>query len=220
MLAEAERGEDRIKNQYEEALAQFELDRIPGQVAFDTVPDLESIKQSMGLSLPPAAATMRYSANIKTDAVIRFGIYALLRVVRKALKKPLGAKGDEEIKALQDGVRRMKRETERSILEHFKDYQENIKFQYVLRLLDVAGSRLFEGLTEHFRIYVSDLNELIDSMSSERSDKEQVGEALGSIEAALSAIHSQIESLRRDVDQLRTDSDPDQMRPAAASSRS
>jgi len=206
-------------NQYEEALAQFELDRIPGQLAFDTVPDLESIKQSIGLNLPPAAATMRYSANIKTDAVIRLGLYALLRVVRKALKKNMGVKGDEELKALQDGIRRMKRETERSILEHFRDYQENIKFQYMLRLLDVAGSRLFEGLTEHFRMYVSDLNELINSMGSERSDKEQVGEALGAVEAALGAMQTRVEAMRREVDRMRGDMNSSDERPAAASSR-
>jgi GTPase SAR1 family protein len=206
-------------NQYEEALAQFELDRIPGQCSFDTVPDLESIKQSIGLSLPPAAATMRYSANIKTDAVIRFGFYALLRVVRKALKKPMGIKGDEELKALEDGIRRMKRETERSILERFRDYQENIKFQYILRLVDAAGSRLYEGLTEQFRVYVSDLKELIDSMSSERSDKEQVGEALGAIEAAVGAIQSRIETIRRDVSLMRGDVDSGQERSAMASSR-
>ena len=206
-------------NQYEEALAQFELDRIPGQCAFDTVPDLESIKQSIGLSLPPAAATMRYSANIKTDAVIRLGLYAMLRVVRKALKKPMGTKGDEELKALKDGIRRMKRETERSILEHFRDYQENIKFQYMLRLVDAAGSRLFEGLTEHFRIYVSDLKELIDSMSSERNDKEQVGEALSAIEAAVEAMQSRVETIRRDVSRMRVDVDSGAERPAVASSR-
>ncbi len=206
-------------NQYEEALAQFELDRIPGQCAFDTIPDLESIKQSIGLSLPPAAATMRYSANIKTDAVIRLGFYALARLVRKALKKPMGIKGDEELKALKDGIRRMKRETERSILEHFRDYQENIKFQYMLRLVDAAASRLFEALTEHFRIYVSDLKELIDSMSSERSDKEHVAEALGAIEAAVGAMQFQVESMRRDVSRMRTDLDSGEERITVISSR-
>ncbi len=203
-------------NQYEEVLAQFELDRIPGQYSFDTIPDIENIKQSIGLTLPPAAATMRYSANIKTDAVIHFGFYTLLRVVRKALKKPLGAKGDEELKALQDGIRRMKRETERSIQEHFKDYQENIKFQYILRLVDAAGSRLFEALTEHFRVYLSDLKELIESMSGEHNDKEKIGHALGAVENAVEAIKSRIESLRRDVDLMRGDENPDQGRPAAA----
>jgi hypothetical protein len=190
-------------SRYEEALGQFELDRIPGKWALDTVPDLENVKLGIGLSLPSAAATMRYSANIKTDAVIRWGLYSLTRVVRKILKKPAGIKGDEELKALKDGIRRMKRETERSILEHFKDYQENIKFQYMMRLVDAAGARLFEGLTECFRVYVSDLKELIDSMGSERSDRERLGASLGGVEVALEAMQPRVEALRLDVAGMR-----------------
>lgn len=203
-------------SQYEEALAQFELDRIPGKWALDTIPDLESVKQAIGLSLPPAAATMRYSANIKTDAVIHWGLYALTRVVRKILKKPMGTKGDEELKALKDGIRRMKRETERSILEHFKDYQENIKFQYMLRLVDAAGARLFEGLTEGFQIYVSGLKTLIDSMGDERSDRVRLGESLGAIEADLEAMQPRIESLRLDVAGMRGELSSSQERQASS----
>ena len=196
---------DDALNRYEEALAQLDTTRWPGGASsFDSVPDLESVKRSIGLSLPPASATMRYSAHIKTDAVLRLGFYALLRLVRRALKKSLGERGDEQIQALQDGIRRMKRETERSIQEHFRDYQENIKFQYLRKLVDAAGQHLFEGLTEHFQIYVSDLKALAHSMHGERSDKEQVIEALQEITEALAGIQSRIETLRRDVDAMRS----------------
>jgi GTPase SAR1 family protein len=192
-------------NQYEATLSQFSLDRIPVHKVFDTVPNMDDIKSSVGLALPPAAATMRYSAHIKTDAVMRLGIYALLRVMRKVLKKSTGVKGDEEIKALKDGIRRMKKETQRSVNAHFIDYRENVKFQYMLRLVDASSNRLFEGLTDHFRVYLSDLTGLIDSMGSERQDKEQLGASLGAIEAEGSRIGTQIDALRRDVQLLRGD---------------
>ena len=193
-------------NRYDDALAQLDTTRWPGGASsFDSVPDLESVKRSIGLSLPPAAATMRYSAQIKTDAVLRLGWYALLRLVRRALKKPLGEMGDEQIQALQDGIRRMKRETERSIQEHFRDYQENIKFQYLRKLVDAAGQHLFESLAEHFQIYVSDLKTLAQSMHGERSDKEQIIEALRAITADMAGIQSRIEALRRDVGEMRSE---------------
>jgi hypothetical protein len=193
-------------SQYEGALAQLDTVRWPaGASSFDSVPDLESVKRSIGLSLPPAAATMRYSAHIKTDAVLRLGLYALLRFVRRALKKPLGEKGDEQIQALVDGIRRMKRETERSIQEHFRDYQENIKFQYLRKLVDAAGQHLFESLTEHFQIYVSDLKTLAESMHGERSDKEQIIKALHEIAEDMAGIQSRIETLRRDVGEMRSE---------------
>jgi GTPase SAR1 family protein len=189
--------------QYEASLVQFELEQLPGQWALDTVPDLENIKKSIGLELPPAAATMRYSAHIKTDAVMRLGFYTLLRMVRKLLKKQTNASDSEEVQALKGGIRRMKRETERSVYEHFKDYQENIKFQYILKLVDATSSRLYEGLTEHFRVYVSDLKEVISSMGSERHDKEQVDAALGDIEQRIRSLNARIGTLRQEIIQMR-----------------
>lgn len=189
--------------QYEKALMQFDLEQLPYGWAFDSVPDIDNIKLSIGLELPPASATMRYSAHIKTDAIMRLGFFTLLRVVSKVFKKQAQEKGLEEIQALGGAVRRMKRETERSVYEHFRDYQENIKFQYMLRLVDATGSRLFESLTEHFRIHVSDLDEVIATMGSDRKDKKQVDESLEGIEKIICSASSQIDKLRHDIDRMR-----------------
>ena len=102
----------------------------------------------------------------------------------------------------------MKRETERSIMEHFKDYQENLKFQYMQRLVDAAGVHLYEALTECFQMYVSDLKELIDSMGDERSNRAQLGETLGVVETALVAMQPRIETLRLDVGRMRGEVPP------------
>lgn len=193
--------------QYQQALGQFDLTRIPGQWAFNTTPDLDGIKQAEGLSLPPAAATMRYSANVKTEAILRLGFYSLVRVVRKLLKKQSEDKNAEELEALKYSIRRMKRETERSIIAHFRDYQENIKFQYILRLVDAARSRLFEGLTEHFSTYLADLQELITTMGGKRNDKQIVEAELGSIQLTLENLHGQIEKMRQDLSRFRSGGD-------------
>lgn len=192
-------------NQYEETLSQFNLGRMPVPKVFDTVPNLDDIKASLGLELPPAAATMRYSAHIKTDAIMRLGIYALARVMKKVLKKKAGGKGDEEIRALEGGIRRMKRETERSVNAHFIDYRENVKFQYMLRLSEASSNRLYEGLTDHFRVYLSDLNGLIDSMGSESEGKEELWASLEAVEHQILQLQSQVDSLRREVDLLRVE---------------
>jgi hypothetical protein len=134
---------------------------------------------------------------------MRLGFYTLLRVVRKLLKKQTDASDSEEVQALKGGIRRMKRETERSVYEHFKDYQENIKFQYILKLVDATSSRLYEGLTEHFRVYVSGLKDVISSMGSERQDKEQVDAALGEIEQRIRSLNARIGTLRQEIIQMR-----------------
>jgi GTPase SAR1 family protein len=189
--------------QYEKTLTQYHLEQLPGQWALETVPDMEGIKQATGLKLPLAAATMRYSAHIKTDAVLRLGAYSLLRLLKKVLKKQTGEKGGEELQALKGGIRRMKRETERSLHEHFKDYRENLKFQYMLRLVKETSSRLYEGLTEHFQLYVSDLETVISSMGSERSDQKELEDALKQIEAEIQPMNERMETLRESIRQLR-----------------
>ena len=204
-------------HQYETALVQFGLDQLPGNWAFDTIPDLESIKTSIGLDLPPASATMRYSAHIKTDAVIRLGMYTLLNLVRKVLNKKDYNTSDGQVQALKGGIRRMKRETERSIYEHFKDYQENIKFQYMLRLVEATSRRLYEGLTTHFRVYVSDLKEVISSMGSERKDKKHVDDALADMESRIYALSDRIGQLRQQIGRMQGDTPADADMPALAS---
>ena len=182
--------------QFEETMTQFGLATGSETWVLDLSPDLASIKQIMGLSFPPAAASLRYSAHVKTDAVLRFGFFSLVRFVRKALKKPLEGDAAEQLNALKAGVRRMKREMERSIVAHFKDYQENLKFQYVLRLADLAGRRLYETLTEHFQGYATDLKQLFDSIGDERVDKEKIGNALNAEKQEIGDVKSRIKILR------------------------
>ena len=126
------------------------LRRSPSPISIG--PNLETIRKMAGLALPPAAATMRYSAQIKTEAIMRFGFYKIVNMVKKAMKRSAEKIHQEQFLALASGVRRMKRETERSILFHLKDYKENIKFQYMLKLADASATALYRQMLERFDI--------------------------------------------------------------------
>ncbi|MBI5063643.1 MAG: hypothetical protein HZB87_09345 [Desulfatitalea sp.] len=188
--------------QYADALGHLGLDRTSVFCALCIDADLESIKQVAGLSLPPAAATMRYSAHIKTEAIMRLGFYSLLRAVRKALKKTVGAEKSEELKALKGGIRKMKDETERSINALFRDYKENIKFQYMQRLAERAGQRLYETLTEQFGAEVVDVQKRVAVIGDRRNDKERVDSTLGTVEQAIKELLVELGSLRQEVQLL------------------
>jgi GTPase SAR1 family protein len=205
--------------QYENELIQLEMEQLPKLWKFDMVLDMEQIKQSIGLKLPPAAATMQYSAHIKTDAVLRLGFFTFMRAARNVFKKHVEEKGSEGIQALKGAVGRMKQETERSVYEHFKDYRENIKFQYVVRLVDATGNHLFESLSEHFRTYVSDLKDMMAFMGSERQDKKQVDEALDGVETKIQASAAQINMLRHEIDHMRGEDGSTEVQPVAALNR-
>jgi hypothetical protein len=165
-------------------------------------PDLETICNRSGLSLPPAAATMRYSTQIKTEAVMRFGFYKFVNLVKKALKKSADKYQHEQYLALASGIKRMKRETERSILFHLKDYRENLKFQYIMKLADAAADALYSQLLERFQHHGADLSRLAALMGEQRLDKEAVSASLDQMAASSQLLQEKIGHLKADLQKL------------------
>jgi hypothetical protein len=163
------------------------------------LPDIDSIKSIIGLALPPAVASMNYTAKIKTEAVIRLGFYTVLKFFKKILKKPLQTKNEQEVLALKDGVLRMKRETEKSVIFHFKDYQENIKFQYIYKLIEAASNSLYETLADRFRIYGTDLSDIVDLINNKLVNKQRAFEILKDMERTSTGIDGRINIIRKNL---------------------
>ncbi len=188
----------------EEAVAEFQntADNLgiashPGSVATrDLLPGLEVIRQTSRLQLPPANAAMRYSAKVKTEAIMRLGAYKLLRGFRKLLRKPVGQDHGDEIQALKDGVARMKKETERSLLFHFKDYRENIKFGYIFKMVESASVQIADGLLERFQIYESDLAQMVALIDESQSVKARQEVSFRELAASADHLYQRSLSLR------------------------
>ncbi len=164
------------------------------------LPDFDSIKDITGLALPPAVASMRYTAKMKTEAVMRLGFYTVVKFFKKLLKKPIQSKNEQEVLALKDGVLRMKRETEKSVVYHFKDYQENIKFQYIYKLIEAASNSLYETLTDRFRAYVADLSNIVELINNKLIDKQQAYEILKEMEQTSIGIDERINIIREKIE--------------------
>ena len=180
-------------------------EKLPRSQALTAVrvgPDLEAIRKLAGLALPPATATMRYSAQIKTEAVMRFGFYKVVNLVKKALKKSIDKVHGEQFLALASGVKRMKRETERSIIFHLKDYKENIKFQYMHKLADATAAALYSQVQERFQHHGADLSRLVALMGEQRLDKEKVSASLAHMKDVSRSLHEKIATLRKDIEAL------------------
>ena len=74
--------------------------------------------------------------------------------------------------ALKDGVRGIKRETEKAVVFHFKNYRENLKFQYIFKLVDAVSHAVFESMVSRFQIYATDLDYLMKLIDREENEKE------------------------------------------------
>jgi hypothetical protein len=161
-----------------------------------SLPGLETIRQAASLKLPTASTAMRYSAKVKTEAILRLGIYKVLRGFRKLIRKPVADGRQEEIQALKDGVERMKKETERSILFHFKDYRENIKFRYMFPMVESAADQIGEALLDRFRTYEDDLTQMAAMIHADQAEKGARANALRECMAGADLLYQRAQHLR------------------------
>ena len=163
------------------------------------LPDIDVIKANTRLTLPPAVAYMRYTAKIKTEAVMRFGFYSVVKFFKKILKKPIERKNEEGILALKAGVLRMKRETEKSMAFFFKDYQENIKFQYMYKIVEAVSFSLYESLVDRFQAYAADLSNSVELINDKLIDKGQASTTLQEMALTAEKIDAKINTAYENI---------------------
>jgi len=150
------------------------------------LPDIDTIKAITGLTLPPAVAYMRYTAKIKTEAVMRLGFYTVVKFFKKILKKPIERKNEEGILALQAGVLRMKRETERS-------------FQYMYKIVEAVSNSLYESLIDRFQAYAADLSNIVELINDKLIDKEQASTTLQEMAITTGKIEEKINTVCENI---------------------
>ena len=184
-----------------EALDDLDAEAAGGAGGEDSVPttfiDVDAVKRRAGLKVPSAATPLGFSARIRTEAVARLGFYTVVEWTRRILKKPAAAPTDKGVQALLDGLRRIKRETLKAVTFHFKNYQENIKFQYLFKLVDAAAVGIRESLGDRLRAYGEDLSQLAERIESQGVGRQQVVTRLEAIEKEAAAAGRTLVEMRR-----------------------
>jgi len=92
--------------------------------------------------------------------------------------------------------------TERSIRVQFRDYQENVKFQYLFRLTDVMVHQLNDDLQEHFQVYFMDASKMIEMVKEEHVDKERIKEGLRKVGETARGYLERIDRFRGDIESI------------------
>ena len=133
---------------------------------------------------------------------MRLGLYSVLKLIKKAFKKPLKDEKEEQMLALADGVKRMKGETEAAIIFHFKNYRENFKFQYAFKLVDFASAHLHRTLLERLQAYDTDLTELTGVMETRGGERERIIALMDATAAELEKVQHKIEKARDRLGQV------------------
>lgn len=174
----------------------------PSQHSSQKLLVVDALKQMHGLTLPSSSTALRYSAKVRTEAMVRLGFYSLTKLFKKFLKKSTAKEKDEQMQALADGVELIKSETEASIFFHFENYRENFKFQYVAKLLEAASDYLYKLLMERFQSYNTDMKSLEQVIAKKGSDREEMINFLDWLTSSARRVHSDINDARGGITRL------------------
>ena len=141
---------------------------------------------------------MNYTARIRTEAILRLGFYRLVTGFKKVLKKPV-RRGEEDLRALKEGMARIRRETQNSLLFHLKDYQENLKFKYLFHIIEIAAERLSQAVTQQLQAYSADFGALSERVIIQQGDKERAAAVLEEMSRSCRGMGEQISRLKQDI---------------------
>jgi GTPase SAR1 family protein len=191
--------------EFDRSLVQVGITPMDRNLLKSEIPQLDTVKAIAGIQLPPAVAAFRYSAKIKTEALMRLGVYNAVKVLKQVLKKPFRSELERQKNALRDGTQRMKQETERSMRSHLKDYRENIKFQYVFKLSDAIAEALKEAMIDRFRAYTDSLMRMIEDVRGRKLDKARATEVLEEILQKTRELETKVETLHDGIAALGKD---------------
>jgi len=158
--------------------------------------DPEGIRRRSGLAVPPLATSLHYSARIRTEAVVRLGVYNLMGTLKRWFRRAGSAEGDGARHALDDSLRRIRRETERSVVFHMSNYRENLKYQYMFKLVDLMSNTLYDRIRDRFRVLTADLSDIERLADQEKDVKEASLQALAGLEASSRELLRRLGDLR------------------------
>ncbi|MDD2389264.1 MAG: dynamin family protein [Desulfobacterales bacterium] len=193
--------------QYNDAVEALGISRMPVKLQKTETPDFDSIKIVNRLAISPATATVNYRAKVRTEAMMRLGAYRLVNYFKRLLKKPFSSHQEEEYLALKDALRQLKRETRMAVAAHFNDYKENLKFQYISKLVDAVGKSYQEQLLSRFNNYGSSLLQMQQMVDEKRITRQEACELVEAVTVSSRQVLERISDARKQLDSPKKTSD-------------
>ncbi|MDI6795845.1 MAG: dynamin family protein [Desulfatibacillaceae bacterium] len=181
---------------YNKALQELGLE--PGLDLERNLPpvEVEQVKRESALAVPPLATSMQYAVSVRTEAVMRSGWQSMVRGVKGFFK--LNAKSPEQARqdTLSVALSRMKKQTEESLMDQFLDYRENLKYQYVFKLMDRLADSLWASLFERFKLFTQGSAQTFGLIEQKAEQKQNALKQMDAMQGRLKGLLQQLEDLR------------------------
>ena len=94
----------------------------------------------------------------------------------------------------------MKIETEKSVIFHLNNYKENVKFKYLIKLVDFVSAVLDQELLRGFNNYTDDLLRLNERINNKKVDKKRIDEILVDIMQDIPKINDKISRIKKEIE--------------------
>ena len=188
------------------ALVDFDADTRtePLSVGFES-PDIQAVKSAAALRLPSLVTLLQYSRRIKAEAFIHAGYFSVIKVVKKMFRYKTAVGVDSYARALEKSVRRMKKQTEESILFECKNFRENLKFSYLHKLVEAVTQSSAANLTDRFRAFGAGTAVMVDHVGQMQSDRDNALAAFQQMDVIAAAAGKKIGHLRHRVEDPEAD---------------
>ncbi len=160
---------------------------------------LSEIAKSSGIEIQVASASIKYSQIIRGEAILHLGAYRILRFMKKLFKRKNKGRSYEDTDALKAGLKRIKKETEKALIFAFKDYRENLKFQYLIKLSKAVSDHLYMTLSERFDNYMTDISLMVEKAREKSVDKKTALENLAMIADKCADIRKKLSDIKEDI---------------------
>ena len=121
--------------------------------------------------------------------------------MKKILKKPATKRAEVVRQALSGGTQQMKKETLKSVVEQLNDYRENLKFAFLLKLVESSADNFRAMMLDRFQLFFTDLVAVADRLDSTKTDKQRTSKILKDMNSSITEVKESIRHLRRRVEQ-------------------
>ncbi|MFH1075489.1 MAG: dynamin family protein [Pseudomonadota bacterium] len=150
--------------------------------------DIHAVKHQCKLNIPIINSDLPLNAQIKTEALVHFGVQKMKVFFKTIFKKPVEREQEKYAELLRHRIGQMKRSAKESIAGLLVDYKENLKFQYLYKLTEAVLDSLFQGLAARIHAFTVDLAYMEENIHTTQNEKKQSADSLQALNQDLEAI--------------------------------
>ncbi|MDY0360202.1 MAG: dynamin family protein [Desulforegulaceae bacterium] len=169
-------------------------------VKFGTnIPSPDNFSLEQAFEIPSALDALNYNVVLRSSAMAGSSMVFVKNLINRIFK-PKNSLNDDALKIIEKGLSKIKKETESTLKNHFLNYRENLKFQYVLKFSEQVMDVYLKSLIESLDSYVNDFSDILEIMENNQESKKVCLEELGRLESQCGDLSKRAEEITKRLD--------------------